>query len=361
MSRPFKIRRWLIPAGWVFGNIARLRRWLYARGVLKSFQPPIPVICVGNIAVGGTGKTPHATYLVDLLSQQWKVAMLSRGYGRRSKGYILANTTPPEKLSAALIGDEPLLLHHRFPKLPLAVDGDRKEGVLNLLEYSPDTEVVVMDDAYQHLNFSPTIRLILTEYNRPYFKDYPMPAGRLREFPEAVSAADMVLVTKVDADNDKVNPSWWREKLGLKDSQPLFFTKYSYGRPEPVTGSANMETLDTSEIILLTGIARPQPMYDYLTTRYNIIRHLNFPDHHNYTKFELDQIHHLLSQGNGTERVLITTEKDWMRLQSSDLRKSVSLLPVFILPIQVDFITEEEKKSFNNIIENYVRRAKNEN
>lgn len=361
MSRPYKIRRWLIPAGWVFGNIARLRRWLYARGVLKSFQPPIPVICVGNIAVGGTGKTPHATYLVDLLSQKWKVAMLSRGYGRRSKGYILANTTPPEKLSAALIGDEPLLLHHRFPQLPLAVDGDRKEGVLNLLNYSPETEVVVMDDAYQHLNFSPTIRLILTEYHRPYFKDYPMPAGRLREFPESVSAADMVLVTKVDADYNDINPLWWRKQLGLKDSQTLFFTQYNYGQPEPVTTSADMEMLASAEIILLTGIARPQPMYDYLSTHYNVIRHLNFPDHHHYTKFEIDQIRHSLSQGNGTRRILITTEKDWMRLQSSNLRESVSLLPVFILPIQVDFLTEEEKVSFNYIIENYVRRAKDKN
>lgn len=361
MSRPFKIRHWLIPAGWVFGNIVRLRRWLYARGVFKSFQPPIPVVCVGNIAVGGTGKTPHATYLVDLLSKKWNVAMLSRGYGRKTKGYILANTTPPEKLSAALIGDEPLLLHHRFPQLPLAVDGDRKEGVLNLLEYSPETEVVVMDDAYQHLSFTPTIKLILTEFHRPYFKDYPMPAGRLREFPEAVSAADMVLVTKVDVDNEEVNRKWWREKLCLKDSQPLFFTQYSYGQPEPVTESAEQESLEVSEVILLTGIARPQPMYDYLSVRYKVIRHLNFPDHHNYTNFEMDQIRHYLSQGSGSKCVLITTEKDWMRLQSSDLRKSVSLLPVFILPIQVDFLTEEEKLSFNNIIENYVRRTEDEN
>ena len=357
MTPPFKIRRWLVPVGWVFGNVARLRRWLYAQGVFKSYKPEIPVVCVGNIAVGGTGKTPHATYIVDLLSQKHNVAMLSRGYGRKTKGYILANTTPPEQLSAALIGDEPMLLHHRFPKLPLAVDGNRYEGVRNLTQYAPDTDVVVMDDAYQHLSFSPTVKLILTEYRRPYFLDYPMPAGRLREFPDAVAAADVVIVTKVD--DEYVDPLAWRKNLKLKDSQPLFFTKYSYGDPEPVTCCVGDDNLENVEVVLLTGISRPQPLVDYLSGKCKVVKHLNFPDHHVYTKFELEQIRHSLFSDEKNKRVLFTTEKDWMRLLSHNLREVVAQMPVYIVPIQVEFLTEEEKQSFQNILEELCQKSKN--
>ena len=358
MSKPFKIRRWLVPAGWVFGNVARLRRKLYEKGVLQSYKPQIPVICVGNIAIGGTGKTPHAGYLMELLSKHHHVAMLSRGYGRKSRGYVLANTTPTEKLSADLIGDEPLLLHYRFPKLPLAVDGDRREGVIKLCEYAPDTDVVVMDDAYQHLNFSPTVRLVLTEFRRPYFKDYPMPAGRLREFPDAVSVADAVIVTKVDAPNDEVDRDEWRRNLKIRNDQPLFFTHYRYASPEPVTEAANLQMLENSKVVLLTGIARPLPLLEHLQQHYDVCQHLDFPDHHPYNKFELEQINRIVMSGKGEKRVLFTTEKDWMRLQAQKLQKDVSLLPVFIVPIQVDFLSESEKLEFNNLIENHVRRIK---
>ncbi len=361
MSRPFKIRRWLIPAGWIFGNIARLRRWLYANGVLKSHRPDIPVVCVGNIAIGGTGKTPHASYIVDLLSQNHHVAMLSRGYGRKTRGYFLANTMPKEQLSAELIGDEPLLLHHRFPQLPLAVDGNRREGVAKLRAFDPAVDVVVMDDAYQHLNFSPTVRLILTEYRRPYFRDYPMPAGRLREFPDAVRVADAVLVTKVDVPNEEVDRAAWRSNLGLRDDQPLFFTKYRYGTPEPVTEVAQWPLAPDAEVVLLTGIARPQPLLEYLQKQYRVCHHFPFPDHHPYTRSEIAQIKRFMETDATPPKVLFTTEKDWMRLQAGKLQKDVSLLPVFIVPIEVDFLTDSEKLTFNNIIENYVRRTEKQN
>lgn len=361
MSRPFKIRRWLIPFGWIFGNVARLRRWLYDKGVFESFKPEIPVICVGNIAIGGTGKTPHAGYLMELLSHHHQVAMLSRGYGRKSRGYVLANTTPEELLSAELIGDEPLLLHYRFPELPLAVDGNRREGVTKLLEFDPQTDVVVMDDAYQHLNFSPTLRLVLTEYRRPYFNDYPMPAGRLREFPSAVSEADAVLVTKVDVSNEQVDREGWRRNLQIRDDQPLFFTHYKYADPEPVTKTAHLQMLENARVVLLTGVARPQPLLEHLQQNFIVCQHLNFPDHHPYNKIELEQIVKNVSSEDGQRKVLFTTEKDWMRLQSQKLQKYVSLLPVFIVPIQVDFLTESEKLVFNNLIENHVRRIKKEN
>lgn len=362
MSGPIKIRHSLIPLGWLFGNVARFRRWLYKKGLLRSYSPSIPVICVGNIAIGGTGKTPHAGYVVNLLSQNHQVAMLSRGYGRKSKGFVLANTTPPTELSADLLGDEPLLLHQRFPQLSLAVDGDRREGVIRLQEFAPQTDVVVMDDAYQHLSFSPTLKMILTEYENPYFKDYPMPAGRLREFPCAVSEADMVLVTKVNVPAEQIDRSWWRQQLKLRDEQPLFFTHYSYVKPEPVTASAqNVDLNQPVEVVLMTGIARPKPLFEHLNKNYSILKHLDFPDHHHYSNFEISQIKESFFKNSAGNRVIFTTEKDWMRLQNESVKKIVSLLPIFIVPIQVEFLFENDQNIFNHIIESHVRREKNQN
>lgn len=356
MSKPSKIRPLLVPLGWLFGQFARLRRWLYAHGVFRSYRASIPTVCVGNIAIGGTGKTPHASYIVRLLSQQYKVAMLSRGYGRKSKGFVLANTTPEAQLSANLLGDEPLLLHRRFPALPIAVDGDREHGIIKLQEYAPDTQVVVMDDAYQHLSFAPSVKLILTEYHRPYFRDYPMPAGRLREFPSAVAAADMVLVTKTDVPDSQVDRKQWRCDLRLRNDQPLFFTSYHYGQPEPVTERALTVDPAQADVVLLSGIARPQPLKEYLDSCYHCVQHIQYQDHHRYTVSEIAQLRHRVEEHSDKPRVVFTTEKDWMRLQAEELQKDVSLLPVFIVPIEVDFLTENEKVEFNHIIEDYVRR-----
>ncbi len=360
MSRPFKIRGWLRPLGWIFGSLARCRRALYSHGVLRVRHPAVPAICVGNIAVGGTGKTPHVAYIVELLSTRYRVALLSRGYGRKSHGFVLANTTPPEKLSAHLIGDEPLLLYRRFPNLPLAVDGDRDEGVRRLCAYDSSVEVVVMDDAYQHLNFVPTVKLVLTEFHRPYFRDYPMPAGRLREFPDAVSAADAVLVTKVDVPPESIRIDDWRHDLGLRPDQPLFFTKYVYDEPVPMTDPAESLFVAPTEVLLLTGIARPQPLLDYLKEKYKVCHHECYPDHHLFSLTDLNHIRTLAQNEDHSFKPIFTTEKDWMRLWSGGLQKDVSLLPFFIVPVHVDFLSISEKLNFNSVIENYVSRAKKE-
>ena len=355
MSKPLKVRRILYPLAWIFGGVAWLRRQLYDRGFLKSYKPEVPVVCVGNIAIGGTGKTPHADFITRTLSESHHVAMLSRGYGRTSKGYILANTTPDEQLTAELIGDEPMLLHQRFPNLPLAVDEDRKDGIEKLQAYAPETDVIVMDDAYQHLSVTPTLRMILTEYGRPYFKDYPMPAGRLREFPSAVRDADLIVITKVT--DEQVDRDLWRKQLGITDIQPLFFTRYKYGKPEPVTQPAKELVLEKSnEILLLTGIARSNPLLEYLEQTYRIEKHFKFQDHHRYTTSEIENIKKYFKHNS----VLFTTEKDWMRLQYSHIKNSLSLLPVFIIPIEVEFLTEEEHTTFTNILEDHVRRKKKE-
>lgn len=356
MSRPFKVRRFLKPAGWLFGQIARLRRYLYERGWFRIFHPELPVICVGNIAVGGTGKTPHASHIVHLLSSQGRIAMLSRGYGRKTTGFILANTTSNEELTPALIGDEPLLLHLRFPELPLAVAEDRELGIKRLCAYAPDITAIVMDDAYQHLSVSPTLRIILTEYTRPYFLDYPMPAGRLREFPDAVHAADLVVVTKVNVPKEEIDRHAWRSRLGLKPDQPLFFTRYNYASAEPVTEAAKQFDLQPGrEVVALTGIANPEPLLEHLSGKQNLVKALRFPDHHVYTEHDLSRHVMPLFADPDTPRALFTTEKDWMRLQSQQIKKTVSLLPVFIVPVEVAFIFENEQTEFTHILESHVR------
>ncbi len=332
-----------------------MRRCLYRQGIIKSYCPDIPVVCVGNLAVGGTGKTPHTALIAAILAGKCKTAMLSRGYGRKTKGFVLANAVPPARLSADLIGDEPLLLHKQLPQLPLAVDENRKDGIVRLLQYAPDLEAIVMDDAYQHLAVTASCRIILTEYGRPYSHDFPLPAGRLREFPFAVRDADAVVVTKTEARADEIDRAEWQRELKLTARQQLFFTHYDYGEPVPVTPSAATVRLQPGQAcVLLAGIANPEPLRRHVSAGYNVVCHLYFPDHHRYTGKDIVHI----SKQIPADAVVLTTEKDWMRLQSDTLIKAVSLLPVFTVPVQVEFSTPREKETFINLITELCKKRK---
>ncbi|MBO7446463.1 MAG: tetraacyldisaccharide 4'-kinase [Bacteroidales bacterium] len=346
---PRRVRYLLKPLGWVFGEIVRLRRWCYRVGLFRAQKAQVPTICVGNIAVGGTGKTPHVEYVISQLQDAHHPALLSRGYGRTSKGYVFAPNVPEHQLSATLIGDEPLLLHTVYPDIPLAVDGDRVKGIRQLCLDAPETDVVVLDDAYQHLSLKADLNIVLTEYSWPYFVDYPMPAGRLREFPAAVQDADMVVVTKTTVTPDKIHKEEWRQQLGLRKDQPLFFTSYQYREPLPVTDAArHYAEKKIQKIVLVTGIGNSQPLVDYLQQYYTLIEHVKYPDHHAYTQMEIER---LSVTAFASDCAILTTEKDWMRMQDEVLKKNVSSLPIFIIPISVQFLFEEEQTMFNQIIQ----------
>ena len=277
---PFKliIGLLLVPFALIFGVVAAIRRFLYRKGILRSDESPVPAIDIGNLAVGGTGKTPHTQYVINLLKPEFHVAMLSRGYGRKSKGYHSVLQTDPQSRNAETFGDEPFMTHLRYPDIPLAVDGDRCKGVRNLLAENPETEVIVLDDAYQHLRFRPTFHILLTEYGRPFRPDMPMPAGRLREFPYASRFADMVVVTKVP-ENAVVDESTWRKRLRLKPHQQLFFTRFRYEALTPVTAAArHLESETVRNVVVLTGIAHPKPMLEHLGKLYRVEGHHAFPD-----------------------------------------------------------------------------------
>ena len=350
----------LTPFSLIFGCIAATRRFLYRKGILHGEDSPVPAIDIGNLAVGGTGKTPHTQHIIEMLKQDFHVAALSRGYGRKSKGYHSVLQTDPQDRNAELFGDEPFMTHLRHPDIPLAVDGDRCEGVRNLLAENPDTEVIVLDDAYQHLRFRPTLHILLTEYDRPFRPDMPMPTGKLREFPRASRFADIVVVTKVP-DNALTDESAWRHRLRLKPQQPLFFTRFRYQTPMPVTEVAQKtDLLTVKEAILLTGIAHPKPLTAYLEQTYHIAKHYAFPDHHSYTQKDIQDIYNQHFDNIGEQRVLFTTEKDWMRLQSERIRNIVSLLPVFVIPVDVEFLTDTQRDTFNQIVKDHVRGKKKE-
>ena len=259
-----------------------------------------------------------------------------------------------------MFGDEPFMTHLRFPDVPVAVDGDRCEGVRNLLDEHPETKVIVLDDAYQHLRFRPSFHILLTEYDRPYRPDMPMPTGKLREFSGAARFADVVIVTKVP-DNITIDESVWRYKLHVKPYQHLFFTRFRYEPLTPVTQAARNLGLDAvRDVVVLTGIAHPKPLIDHLEKQ-NVVKHYAFPDHHVFSEKEVQSIYDQHFNKAGERCVLVTTEKDWMRLQSEHIRNIVSLLPVFVLPVEVEFLTEEQRDTFNQIIKDHVRGKKKEN
>lgn len=351
----------LTPFSLVYGFIAAVRRFLYRNRILLSEESPIPAIDIGNIAVGGTGKTPHTQYVINLLKDSFQVAALSRGYGRSSKGYLSVKQCDDSHIHAQNFGDEPFMTHLRFPDIPLAVDGNRAEGVRNLLEENPDLEAIVLDDAYQHLRFSPTFHILLTEYNRPYRPDMPMPAGRLREFPRAARFADAVVVTKVP-DRVDTDDSAWRYKLHLKPHQHLFFTRFRYEPLAPVTEAAEKTDPESiRNIVVLTGIAHPQPMIDHLEKSFHVVNHYDFPDHHTFTEKEIQSIYNQHFDNIGEACALVTTEKDWVRLQSEHIRNIVSLLPIFVVRVEVEFLTDTQRDTFNQIIIDHVRGKETKN
>lgn len=361
----------LTPFSLLYGCMGAVRRFLYRHRILLSEESPVPAIDIGNLAVGGTGKTPHTQYVIELLKQEFHVAMLSRGYGRASKGYQSVKQCDRGDINAQTFGDEPFMTHLRFPDIPLAVDGNRTEGVQNLLNENPDIEAIVLDDAYQHLSFLPTFHVLLTEYNRPFRPDMPMPAGKLREFPCAARYADIVIVTKVP-DNADIDESKWRYKLRLKSHQHLFFTRFRYEPLIPVTEVARkIDVQSLREIVVLTGIAHPKPLIDHLCRdakfcvstmeQFNVIKHYAFPDHHIYSEKEIQSIYNQHFNNIEKQRILVTTEKDWMRLQSEQTINIVSLLPVFVVRVEVEFFTDTQRDTFNQILIDHVRGKETKN
>lgn len=337
----------LYPFSLIYGSIMRVRNKLYDEQYFSATTFPMPIINIGNLTVGGTGKTPHVEYLLRLLKEK-KVATLSRGYKRKTKGYVLADSSA----SAATLGDEPYQYFLDFPEVTVAVSENRALGIEHLLSRNPELDAIILDDAYQHRGVKPSLNILLTDYHRLFYQDLVLPAGRLREFPTGADRADVIIVTKCPASLPREN------KLNLKkaiapfagNQVPVFFTRYNYGDLVPCSKS----TTGSSQILLVTAIANAKPLVDYLLEQeYLILHHYQFPDHHAFTETELQKIFldwQRYSQNNPV--TVITTRKDAVKLMEPALATITQAMPLFYIPIQVTFL--EDQSDFDALIINHL-------
>ena len=349
----------LIPFAWLYGLGIWIRNGLFDQGILKSVSFDIPMISVGNITVGGTGKTPHVEYLARLLKDHFHVATLSRGDRRRTRDFRIASTTS----TVSEIGDEALQVKRRFPQITVAVDRKRVNGVERLSEQSPPVEVILLDDAYQHRSIHAGLSILLIDYSRPIQRDFLLPAGMLREPASNRIRANIILITRTPGDISAIEMREYVNRLGLSLGQHLFFTTMHYGELAPVyagTGEKNAERIreQAGGILLVSGIANPQPLRAYARSIHENLDELIFPDHHRYRKRDMDKIsasYHKLKASCG-EVLVLTTEKDAVRLREHDpdteLRDAL-----FSVPIEVYFLNND-KEEFDRQILNYVNRNK---
>ncbi|MCT4591057.1 MAG: tetraacyldisaccharide 4'-kinase [Carboxylicivirga sp.] len=337
-----RLRKLLYPLSWLYGGITSIRNKCFDEGILKSQSYSLPIISIGNITVGGTGKTPLTEYIIRLLKGDHQLTLLSRGYKRKTKGALLAK---PNSM-AADIGDEPYQIMKKFQSVNVCVAEKRVEG-MELILKNTNTDVVLMDDAYQHRYVKPGFSLLVIDYNRPLWNDCPFPAGDLRETRLGQNRADVIVVNKCPHTFSEVERVEWLAKLKPSASQEVYFTTIDYGRPtalEPKDQSFDI----SGPIIGLAGIAKPEGFYGQLKQHYNLIDTISFPDHHHFTKSDEQSIENLLRQN--AEAFIVTTEKDAVRF--GHLPEAVKKRSWYI-PIELRVLFNEEKQ-FENRIRNYV-------
>lgn len=328
-------RKLLFPFAILYGFITSLRNFLYDKGILKSYSFAIPVIVVGNLSVGGTGKTPQIEYLIRLLSPKYKVATLSRGYKRKSKGFVLADADS----NAEILGDEPFQYFRKFPKIYVAVDADRRNGIGQLL-LNVRPEIILLDDAFQHRKVKAGFYILLTSYDDLFCDDFMLPTGNLRESRNGAKRADVIIVTKCPATITQSEQEKIKKRIAL--NVPIFFSSVAYD--DKIYNDT--ENLSVSEIkskpkILLAGIAKPKPFFDYLQSDSDEI--LAFPDHHHFSESEITAI-----KNKANEKIIVTTEKDFVRLEAQILKKQL-----FYLPIKSQLVANQD--AFDQTILDYVR------
>ncbi|KAA6333227.1 Tetraacyldisaccharide 4'-kinase [termite gut metagenome] len=360
-EHPFKIKQWLYPASFLYGSVVYLRNKLFDWNILQSKSYDIPVICVGNIAVGGTGKTPHIEYLIKLLRHEFNVAVLSRGYKRKTKGYVLAGS----QSNAQHIGDEPYQIKRKFPEVCVAVDEDRRHGINNLYGLkNPEIEVVLLDDAFQHRYVQAGMNILLTEYHRLFVEDALLPAGRLREPISGKNRANIVIVTKCPQNIQSADYSIVAKRMGLYPCQQLYFSTFEYGDLIPVFPKIqvhdrrSLETLSAEEsILLITGIASPTTMIEELKKYTPEIDILSFADHHDFSWKDIITIHQRFGNFDNKGKIIITTEKDAARLIHCPEIAGEIKSRMYVLPIEVKFLRGQQNM-FNKQIIDYVGKYK---
>ncbi len=339
----------LTPASWLYGAVTGLRNKLYDWGVFHSATFDIPVVSVGNLSVGGTGKTPHVEYIVEYLSSTYKIAVLSRGYKRKTRGFVLASSlSTPDT-----IGDEPYQIYKKYGyRIKVAVCENRAKGIRELQSIDPDINLIVLDDAFQHRGVQPKVNVLLIDYGRPVYSDHLLPLGRLRENRQAMGRADMVVVTKVPAGVKPIDLRVMKKNLDLWAYQKLFFSRISYGELLPVFEqearfTVRLDQLTRSDAALLvSGIANPRPFVRHFKKYPVRVRVSHFPDHHDFTRADLEAIAQAYENMKGARKLIITTEKDAVRLAHNPYFPEKLKPYIFFVPISVDMVEGLDDSDF---------------
>lgn len=340
----------LLPIAFFYHIILKIRHKLYDWHILKSKKHDRPVICVGNLALGGTGKTPHVEYLAKLLSEQYRICVVSRGYGRKTKGFQLANGS----CNAEAIGDEPMQYVSKFSNVMVAVDENRNRAIelTGTMERPP--EVYLLDDAFQHQSTKAGLNILLTAYDKLYCDDFLFPAGSLRDIKSAAKRADIIVVSKAPESLDTLEKTEICKKLKPLPQQKVFFSSLEYGSMKAVnTAALEFDAEAVDAVLLFCGIAQPKPLVEALKQRYPYVETMAFPDHHPYTENDVKNITARAEKLPGERKIVVTTEKDVARIKNSPYLCKFDSVPLFSMPISIKI---DEEELFKSEILNYVRK-----
>lgn len=348
------VRVFLYPLALIYGAVVWLRNRLYDSGFYSTIEFSIPVISVGNLSVGGTGKTPHIEYLVRLLQYRFKVATMSRGYKRRTQGFLLADADT----NALRIGDEPMQYHMKFPELTVSVAEERMTGIPKLLQQRPSTEVVLLDDAFQHRSVKAGMNILITDYAKPFYNDRILPIGTLRESRPAYKRADVIIVSKCPENMTVQEADAMRKKIQPFAHQQVFFSKIFYETPYDFSSKVNV-SLKGKNIILVCCIAKPELLIAHIKEQANEVHVLSYPDHHYFLKKDMEEIQETYGNWDVTDKIVVTTEKDATRLHLHTERIKEWGIPVAVLPIQVSFLFNKGNE-FDQLILTYTEHTINE-
>jgi len=334
MLRSF--RYLLFPFSLIYGAAVWIRNRLFDKNILKSSGFNFPIICVGNLAAGGTGKTPMTEYLLRLLKKDFKTATLSRGYKRKTTGFAIAN----EQTTALEIGDEPMQFHQKFPDVVVAVGEERLVAIPQLLHERPETEVIILDDAFQHRQVQAGLNILLTDYSDLYTRDLMLPAGNLRDVRSSSARADIIVVTKCPAAITKEEKRKIIDEIDPTDQQQVFFTTIVYGKPYHLFDRQELELAQDFAVLLVCGIANPAPLKTYLTDTVHTYDLLRYADHHIFHTNDLRDIKQQFEKLKAGKKIVLTTEKDAVRLEKfvAELRD----FPIYVIPVEHAFLFAEE-------------------
>ena len=341
----------MLPLSFLYSIVLWVRNKLYDKNWIKSASFNFPIICVGNLAVGGTGKTPMVEYLLRLLKSDYAVATLSRGYKRKTIGFGIAN----DSTTALDIGDEPMQFHLKFPDVTVSVGEERLVAIPQLLHDKPATKIIILDDAFQHRQVKAGLNILLTEYANLYTRDFLLPGGDLRDIKQSADRSEIIIITKCKHNLSEDEKRLIIKELKLVENQQVFFTKILYADPYHLFTKKIINIKSSSDVLLVCGIANPKPLKDFLTAQVHTYDMLKYPDHHIFNIDDLQEIKKQFEKIQSENKIILTTEKDGVRLKKFEIE--LKDFPLYVIPIEHTFMFDE-KQIFDKVVIDFIRSYK---